>query len=320
VGLRTTLTRAAIAGTVALATVVIVLEATVGVADFVRSLALGLEVLDFGNSPSALPFKVASEMVRAPLAVFVGGAILLLSLALRIRPLARVGPQHLRILFGAVLLLAVAGLVISFVTGTAQAQRLGPLTLMVACAALAMPVAGGRKPGPLGLVIGTLLLLPFALSVGTTNPIYWQTAAYLWPWLLAIVLICWTDERLAKVRPELALGLAVGLLLLWGSYRPYGLASPIWTQRVAVAIPFTNGSVGMEPKAAGYAERLRAIGHAARVDRNTPVIDLSSGGPGTTLFLGGRSPVFPWLVGIYATSGQTADAIWRLVPQQQRRR
>lgn len=301
------LVQGGIAALVCTATLVGLILATVGPAWFVSSLTLGVELLDFGNSPSAMAAKTVRELLRPPLPAALGVVILAAALALRLTGRTR---------FAAVLPVIAAGLALVLALHAAGSGReplgtVGGLMFLLACGALVPAserVAGERDLPALG---AALLVLPFLLSFGSTNPIYYQTSLYLWPWMLLIGLAASVRFPGHGGRVTAAMGALLLALIGWASWKPYGLAAPLWEQRHPVALPYSSGSVAMDPASGAAAQALRAAGRGLGISEATPVVDLSAGGPGTALFLGGRPPVFPWLVAIYPTSAATTDRVWR---------
>lgn len=301
----------------------IILQSTVGVDAFFSSVILGIQNLNFGNSLATLPAKTAGELFQAPEPVILGvGILALTAVGHRMQKFGSARRRLFDILFLGAVLYSATVVAFSLRAEAAPMFRIGPLALLVACGAVGI-IFGGRV-GPkdaeprLGLPL-ILLLLPFALSFGTTNPIYMQTSLYVWPWVLLAALAAWIKRP--AIAPQVETAIAVGVLglLAWASWLPYGLSTSIWKQTVAVRVPFSTDTIRMDIESARYVKQLRQEGVRGRITRGTPVIDLSNGGPGTAMFLGGRPPIFPWLVPIYGTSEETANAVWALISLEQQK-
>lgn len=299
---------------------------SVGFGAFAQSLSEGTKVLKFGNSLLAIPAKAWREFFQEPI-LAMSTTIIILALAL---PNAgEVDWKKSRRLHIGFMLL------ITFVMLYSARLLLGGLRsdllpwsfigLPVACAALSfltLSIVKNTQPSsPTGAILPfvALLILPFATATGTANHLINQIGASIYPFLFVLVVAGWFYWNVGVARAiEVATALFMVSVLLCSIFRPYGLAGSVLDQTEPVRLNFTRDTLLMTPEAKAYADALARLAADGGLAPSTPVIDLSSGGPGTAVLLGGRTPFFPWLLPNTDVPGLIAQRAWQTLDDQQK--
>ena len=302
---------------------VIVITATVTMSTFVATVREGLSVLTFGNGLTQLPGKTVRELYRAEAPLWASFALLVATTA-AVSNKGRPGPALVIVnTAGVVLLVGIMVLKLAYsIYSYSSPTTLGAPAIALVLAGTSLGLCQPQMPSlPRAWVvpIAACLLLPFAVAFGTANNLVDQTSLTLMPVLLAGVVVSrllFTGDVASWV--ERGLLALTAVVLLSSAYAPYGLDRPIWEQRNPLTLPFTRDHLYVDARTRAYADCLRAIGKAHGIDRLTPVIDLSGGGPGTALMLGGLPPYYPWIVPNFDNATSLADHVWgSLSPQRQ---
>lgn len=323
------LERAALVGFTCVVPLLLHLRAVMPIGTFVRTMRDGTRVLNFGNSLTALPIRALVDLSHGPPLLFVTSVAVVYALA-DARGRTKAASSRLYRGFGAWALLAVNAL---FFVGTltrALHQRdetwqvLGPPMISLVLAQIYVGLGTCTREriqlatlGPVFL----LLILPFLIGFGTVNNLVQQTGASSFAILLASALAA---RLLFSKRHSLMiqLGLSVGAcgLILYSPFAPYHLPKSIWRETEPISLPFSRDRLMVDPLTKSYVDGLQRIASEAALTPDTPVIDLSGGGPGTVLFLGGRAPGYPWLVATYPNATTLVDAVWSTLSKAEQER
>jgi hypothetical protein len=286
---------------------------------FTAAVEAGMTEIRFGNSLGQLPAKVLSDLVATSLIVPIG---LFCSLTASFVPSSQ--PRLLKLAQGLCLLLAAIAAVLLGYTLFTDRSQIGSGTLVLVMSLLGFGVARFRIAGrtlPSLAPILVLTLVPFALAAGTANDVMEQIAASLFAFLLALTLV----SRLFFSEGEgrlLEAALAAGILALFlaGAVRPYGLPRTMIRQTEPVQLGPARETLLVDSHTRRYVDLLQSAAMELGVRDDTPIFDLSGHGPGNVLLLGGRAPVFPWLVNFTEGAPLLVDAVWSRMSEDERRR
>jgi hypothetical protein len=165
-----------------------------------------------------------------------------------------------------------------------QAQ---PLVALLA----AMLVSGGLRPSMLPAVLAAL---PFAIAIGTSNPLHVQLLGGLAPWgVLGAIVALKQPLRWMGVLASLAFAATILAQVAGHSQQPYRMA-PMAQQVVPIVVPVL-GEIDVDP---GTATRLQALHDAAArcgIRPGTPFVDLYNL-PVAGLVLDAPPLVSPWML------------------------
>ncbi len=152
------------------------------------------------------------------------------------------------------------------------------------------------------IIVGVLLLLPLAASVGTntriTSPSVWLSGA----WFGVAALLGGISWRHRPARPAtvLCLGLVLVMILAQFCYghvhRPYRLAAPLTRQTERVSILPNARGLMFDKATAKLLVDLGTAYQAAEPVANQPILAFYST-PGLVYLLGGRAPIIAWYSG-----------------------
>jgi hypothetical protein len=192
-------------------------------------------------------------------------------------------------------------------------NRIGMSLWCLTVALLALAAVRDRDWRPLTHRLLSVAALSFVVAAGTFNDLLEQLTVTLFFTLFALLALL----SYAGGQAGIAAGFVLALgSLLWGTYRPYGLPAHLLAQdRKLDSGPAAGVRVDQETLA--HVVRLRRIGQENGVRADTPVVDLTGGGPGTALALGGKAPVLPWILHV---TPHLADVVWDRMSEEERRR
>lgn len=310
--------RAAIVGVACAVPLVLTILYVQPIGDFIATIVAGMGALQFGNSLGQIPIKAARELYEGPPILFVTLTALLFCVA---RSLSRTpgDARPLRILVWALLAAIALSLLRAITAG-------GFLTsLMLLCGVMGMIALGLLRdpPAPLRALgpVFVLLSIPFAVAVGSANPLLFQLGASLFALLLAGVVaarVLFPAPTARLIATGLTLAFA-GLMLL-GAMRPYGMTASIFRQTEPIDLRFSNDRLYVDTPTRLYVDGLRETAARLRLPPGTPIVDLSGSGPGNAMFLGARAPAFPWLVNFTEGAPILVDAVWGAMTPAERSR
>ncbi len=311
-GLRPVVERASIVAVTCLIPLYLIISYTQPLGDFVETVVAGTQAIRFGNSIAEVPLKALREFYDGPPILFVVLTTFAFCVAKALRPSD--DPRSVR--NERFLVVAVSVAVLLSLLRAAQAGGWF-LPLMTLCGVLCMisyGLLGGHarqaRLGALGFVF-VLLVTPFAIAIGSANPLLFQIGASSYTLLFAAVLAArilfgeGTERRVAT-----GLSVAVVALMLFGSLKPYGMPQPMYRQTVPVDLGFTPDRLYVDAPTREYIDGMRTAAARVQLPPGTPIVDLSGSGPGNTMFLGGRAPAFPWLVNFTDGAPILVDAVW----------
>ena len=322
------LRRVGIAGIACVVPLLGVIAATTGVPGFVRSLETGLSVLNFGNTIGTLPAKTLKDLYySSPLIWITVTALFCIAATCGTYPPGK-PPGALRFLLHVLLALNVLFLLWNVAygihIGAAPWVQLGIACLCLVCVQIGyvLTTASGTAlvratAGP----VAVLCLLPFALAFGSAISIMPQTGMSLFAPFTAsfVVAKLFAPPRGGRV-VQAILFVAVPSIILWSSFVPHNLAAPLYRQSVAIRVPWSADTIRVDPLSAQYITALRGVAAREGLTPDTPVVDLSGGGPGTVLALGGRAPFYPWIFQTIGQPGPLVEATWASLSPDQKSR
>lgn len=168
-------------------------------------------------------------------------------------------------------------------------------------------------------VLSMTHILPWVMSFGTGNALYAQMAAYAaLPAVGAFVVACLCfdldDWRIAVT--GLLAGLMAVLALYSADIQPYRLKPGLFQQDQPVAVD--GGWLRVDTATAKFINTLREDANRAGFTPETMVLDFTGDTPGVAYLLGGKPPIFPWVVGGYAFSDAFAALIVSRLSSEQR--
>jgi hypothetical protein len=159
-------------------------------------------------------------------------------------------------------------------------------------------------------VLGLAQVLPWLIAIGSGNGLTVQSSFYV---ALPIVgalgtaVLCFGRTDWRTMAAGLAATLGAVAALLAATAAPYRLNPPLLTQDQPVTVG--GGQLRVDAPTLAFITTLRGDAAAAGFVPGTPVLDFSGDTPGIAVLLGGRSPVYPWLVGGYPFSERFAATI-----------
>lgn len=323
---RTALERAGVTAATCLVPLYLTVIYVMPVTAFTATVQGGMAAMNYGNSLTDLPLKTFRELKGAPTLLILTGSCAVVAAIWRwwkssVRShLAEVGA--LALLAANLLYLAWSAKWV-IVDHRMYWDAFGPEIEAVVLAVIAYGVIRGAKPvNPRGLgLLLILLLLPFAIAFGTANPLVRQIGISLFGALLALAVagpMLFATLTARAIQCGVALGslaLVVGAVIF-----PYRIPQSPPRQTQALKLPHFAGALRVDKGTARYAAYVGAIGRRAGLRADTPVLDLSGGGPGTALFLGGLPPGNPWLIQFFDNAVPMADAFWTVLSPAQRER
>ncbi|MCW1918555.1 hypothetical protein NX862_07310 [Rhodobacter sp. KR11] len=205
--------------------------------------------------------------------------------------------------------------------GGMQSYQAMAEAIYVAVAAVAvMGLGGGALPGRVRLVILALLVLPFAITVGTGNSLFTQVVVALAPWTLAVTaLACLAPPDKPRSLGPVAVSAALLILLtvqITTSYLrdPYHLAAPLTGQTRKITMP-ELGALQVDPQTETMLTQARAAIQACDLKPGAAFFGLYNV-PGLALALQAVPPVSPWLNN--AAQAHSVMAHWTEAPGQRR--
>lgn len=286
--------------------------------DFVAMIVAGTDAVQFGNSLARIPLNAARDLYEGPPILFVTATALAFCI---VRSLSHApgDPGPLRYLLWALMAVVALFLLRAITAG-------GFLTsLMLLCAIMTMIAIGllGTARPPLRALAPVLALIavPFAVAVGSANPLLFQIGGSAFAFALAAIIasrILFSPPVARAIATALTVS-AAGLMLL-GAFRPYGMPRSMFRQTEPVDLPFTRDRLYVDAPTKAYVEGLRAAAVRLRLRPGTPIVDLSGSGPGNVMFLRGRAPAFPWLINYTDGAPILVDAVWEAMTPQERAR
>ena len=166
-----------------------------------------------------------------------------------------------------------------------------------------------------------LILAPWIASLGTGNVFLIETAFFSGFSGLAIILVGLEMPQAIAQATRLFVVLMSGATLYFAALHPYRLNRPIMEQNVSVVLDGLNGgSLLVDAPTASFLSTLHDRARAAGLSAGTPLFDLAGYGPGFSLALGTKPPVYPWIAAGYPNSPAILDKIWSLTPAADRAR
>lgn len=319
-GAKVVIEAAAIVAVTCLVPLYLIIAYTQPLGEFVDTVVAGTQALRFGNSIAQVPLKALREFYSGPPILFIALTAFAFCLAKALRPSD--SPPSAR--NERILVVAISVAVFLLLARAVQAGGwLFPLmTLCGVLCMLAYGLLGARarpvRMGALGFVF-VLLVVPFAIAIGSANPLLFQIGASLYALLLAAVIggRILLGESAGRGVATL-LSVAVVALMFWGSLNPYGMPRPMVRQSEPVDLGFTPDRLYVDVPTRDYIAGLRAVAARVRLPPGTSIVDLSGSGPGNAMFLGGRAPAFPWLVNFTEGAPILVDAVWSaMTPAEQ---
>lgn len=294
---------------------------------FIATIEGGMSALNYGNSLADLPGKTFAELRAAPRLLHVAA---LAAAAAAVWPVMQPTVRSRAAEIAALLLVAatvgfMGYAIVSVVTvGRLYWDAFGPELVALVLAQITLGLVR-HTSGPLDWrAVGLLLFLtalPFAVAFGTANPLVRQTSISMFGALFASAVAAqmflgngWR-RALHCGLAGLALAAVIGAVL-----KPYRIPQPPLFQSEPLAIPGFRGTLLVDPETKRFASEMRAVGRRAGLRPDIPVLDLSGGGPGTALFLGGRPPGNPWLIQFMDNAVPMADAFWNTLDPAERAR
>ena len=326
-GVRRVLPPVLIAAGFALLPLVALVQTSVGVDVFIRSITAGIAVLDFGNSPLTTPIRFVRELLLLPMLLV---AVVVTALAVawsRDGAARRDERRRLRVTFIVILLLVLGHAALLLLGGFRRDHDLWSfIGQPAACAALvviSVCALLGRRPVPPARALIPLIALmavPFATALGSANLLIYQIGMSVYPFFMAAAVagVIFLAPG-GQIRVQAATALFATLVVFAAATRPYALVGTIFAETEPVSLPFTRDTLRVAPETRDYLAGLRRLSSGAGLNSTTPVIDLSPGGPGTVLLLDARAPLYPWLLPQTRTEGALADHAWNALDDDARR-
>lgn len=230
-------------------------------------------------------------------------------------------PRAVARLLGALTLVA-AALTIYQMRHGAYASNQGALVGTACLAVIANCLAWRTsQPAPrLLAVLGLAQVLPWLIAMGSGNGITSQSSFYVaLPMIgaLGTAVLCFGRADWRTMATGLAATLGAVAALLAANAAPYRLNPPLLSQDQPVTVG--GGQLRVDAPTLAFVTTLRRDAAAAGFVPGTPVLDFSGDTPGIAVLLGGRSPVYPWLVGGYPFSERfAATIIAHMTPTERR--
>jgi hypothetical protein len=143
-----------------------------------------------------------------------------------------------------------------------------------------------------------LNVAPLIIVAGTANDSVQQLTSVMAFPMLALALGAQLMPWRRFVPATMVVVVVAGLI--WGSAHPYGLPAPMREQVHRLTIP--EGEFRVDATTKSYVESLQALARTNGIGPHTPIIDLTGGGPGSAMALGGYAPASqsPWSSGASA--------------------
>jgi hypothetical protein len=294
---------------------------------FVNTVEGGMAALNYGNSLADLPIKTFKELKSAPRLLLLSGLAALAAAGWRMwRPSYR----SRAIEWAAVALVAVNAWYLGAAIGSvlfedrvywdAFGPELEALVLAQITYGLARRSSEPLDPRGVGLMLA-LLALPFAVAFGTANPLVRQISISMFGAMFAsavaaLILFRKTTAQLTQC----ALAIIALAAVVGAAVYPYRLPRDLSRQSEPLTIPMFQGRLLVDDVTKRYAVYLKSVGQRGALAPDVPVLDLSGGGPGTALYLGGRPPGNPWLIQFFDNAAPMADAFWSTLTRVDRAR
>lgn len=250
--------------------------------------------------------------LAAPLGYYVAGAAALMACC------ARASVARWSGLVAAIAAVAVASRLFAVSYGELQGMMVMTVSLAVVANCLAWTP---ERPGWRSLFVPLLAhIMPWFAAFGTTNSLTNQVSLYValpLTGVIATAYLCfgsrdWRAPATACIAPVFAV-----VALYNAAIAPYRLASGLNTQVYPVKVG--GGVLKVDSRTRDFIETLRRQAVEAGLKAGTLILDFSGDTPGIAFLLGGRPPVFPWLVGGYAFSDVLAAKIVSQLSPEQRR-
>ena len=190
-----------------------------------------------------------------------------------------------------------------------HAFRIGATTGILAFCLLS--IACLRKDADIRLValLGVAALIPWAATLGSANPVRLQLALYSglssFIALAGVVLIARRNTAPVSVAACIALCITVSAIEL-GQASPYRLAAPIASQLIPTELGLKS-ELRLDGKTSAFITALRKESKQGGFCQGDMAIDLSGSLPGAVFAIGGRMPVFPWILSGYPFSNSLAQ-------------
>ena len=176
-----------------------------------------------------------------------------------------------------------------------------------------------RPDGKTVAILAFPHILPWLIAFGTGGALFAQMAAYAaLPAVgaLAVACLCFDLDDWRISVAGLLIGLIAVLALHSADIEPYRLKPGLLQQDQPVAIG--GGWLRVDADTAKFINTLREDADRAGFAPGTLVLDFTGDTPGVAYLLGGKPPVFPWLVGGYEFSEAFATLIVSKLSNDQR--
>jgi len=201
------------------------------------------------------------------------------------------------------------------------------LGLIISTAVLSRPgLRRFTQPGgpPMALILLSFAL-PFCYFLGSAVPLtmVFGNASFFW-WITVLLCLGRFEPLPWAKNLSLFCFIACGLwLALWSWHAfssPYRHEARIWEETTALQDVPGLERIHVTPAYNSWIQRLRVEAATAGFQPETPILDITGGGPGTTLFLGGTPEGANWIPGGYAMSTEYLRfALDRISPEERRR-
>lgn len=207
----------------------------------------------------------------------------------------------------------------SFLAGSTALVRMAEAIYILIFVIVALGLRGAAYPKQAKLLLGALLSLPFAATIGTGNALFTQVIVALAPWTVGAALLSFGSSSKLQTIP-LQWG-ATGLLLILlaaqttTSYLrdPYHLAAPLIAQTETVILA-PLGTIKVDPQTDLFLKQIAKAKQTCALVPGGAYFGLFNL-PGLALTLGLVPPVTPWV----NNSDQAAKVLQHWSPHQYNR-
>lgn len=286
--------------------------------EFIPTVLETQRIVNLDISLHRLPLKFLREIYSGPPVFLISLLAFLIGLAL-----PQIKTQDARRLRALFLLLLAANLLF-FSYRAVFAIRAGFFPPFAALAIVSMMLVWigfsqlrRRLPAGALAVPIALAFAPFAVAVGTLNDTLGQLNMYVGPALLAVCIVArlTMGPRPGAWLQTMVAGLVV-VIVISAALKPHEYPSSIFRQTEPLRIPLAEEPILVDPITKRYASDLQRIGRLNGLRPDSPIVNLTAGGPGTAVLLGGKAPVLAWITHI---TPHWADVVWdRMSPEAQR--
>jgi hypothetical protein len=195
--------------------------------------------------------------------------------------------------------------------------RIGPT--MGALTYIVLSLGCVRKDANFRLLslLGLAALLPLAATFGSADRIFEQLDFFCGVWgIIALVAVAdASSQQSFRVATAAAVCLAfVYAAIQSGLSHPYRLAAPVEMQSKSTMLGW-GSELKLDAKTSKFIETLRQHANEAGFCRGDPTIDLGSARPGIVFAIGGRAPVFPWIISGYQFSERFGGEVLKRVDE-----